>query len=216
MSTIEKIAGQTRTKFGSTASRRLRAEGRVPAILYGHKEEPQALSLQADEAEEMARTVTRVLDLDLDGNLQKVLVKKVQWDTFSRDIIHVDLMRVDANERIHAQVPVVTRGSSPGVAAGGVLDQHLHSLDVECLAVEMPDHIVVKIGALQMGDVVHVKEITDLPRGVTILTQEDLVVFQVLDPDKVQMAGEPEGEEASPSEPEIVGEGANDSEDGDS
>ena len=102
------------------------------------------------------------------------------WDTFSQHLIHVDFMRVDPNERVRVKVPVHTRGTAPGVLAGGILEMPHHEVTVECLAVDIPGEIVVKVGDLQIGQFVHVKELTDIPPGVTILDAPDTVLVHIV------------------------------------
>jgi len=200
MSTIEKISGTARTAEGTQACRRLRRQGFTPAVVYGHKQDPERIAIPSDAAEAVARSNARVLDLDVDGNIQKTLIRDVQWDTFSTNVLHIDFLRVDPNERVHTEVPVVLKGTAPGSTAGGVLEVILHALDIECLAVEMPESIVVKVADLQIGQAIHVKEITDLPPGVRILTGEDRIVVQILDPQKVARAIEtPPAAEAAPA-----------------
>ncbi len=137
------------------------------------------IQLQGDVVHAMLKDGAKVVDLELDGKPETALLRDVQWDTFSKHVLHVDFLRVDANERIHVEVPVTLRGTSPGVLAGGVLDHHTHSLEVECLAVEVPDSIVVRIGSLKIGDAIHVNELQDLPRGVKVLSSDETVVVQV-------------------------------------
>ncbi|WP_417847843.1 50S ribosomal protein L25 [Thalassoglobus sp.] len=179
MSTIEKIEAQTRTVQGTTASRRLRTEGIVPGSLYGHKKGAVCIQLQGDVVHALIKDGSKVVDLEVDGEAETALLRDVQWDTFSKHILHVDFLRVDPNERIQVEIPVILRGTSPGVLAGGLLDHQMHALEIECLAVEIPDSIQVRIGSLNIGDAIHVGDLQDLPRGVKVISPEDSVVVQV-------------------------------------
>lgn len=204
MSTIEKIAVQPRTDSGSTGSRRLRAQGIVPAVMYGHKKGAVSIQLTGEDVRALLKDGTKVVDLELDGSLEKTLLRDVQWDTFSKHILHVDFLRVDPDERIHVEIPVSLRGTAPGVLAGGIFEQPLHTIEVECLAVEIPDAIQVKIGNMQIGDTVHVSDLTDLPAGLKILNPQDSVVVQISEDAKAEKEEE---EEVKPDDSEPATEG---------
>lgn len=182
MSTIEKVQATGRTVIGSTASRRLRSEGIVPASLYGHKQDPRSIQLPGETVHALLKDGAKVFDLEIEGEVEKVLLKDVQWDTFSKHVMHVDFLRVDPNERVTVEVPVVLRGTAPGVLAGGVLDQQLHTVQVECLAVQVPDSVQVRIGKLKMGDHLLVSELTEIPQGVTVTSPADAVVVTIVHP----------------------------------
>lgn len=193
---------QPRTGLGTRAARRLRRQGIVPGNIYGHKQEPQAIQVSADAMRNVLHKGARVVDLKVEGKVEKALLSEVQWDTFSQHLIHVDFMRVDPNERVRVKVPVHTRGTAPGVLAGGILEMPHHEVTVECLAVEIPSEIVVKVGDLQVGQFVHVKELTDVPPGVTILDAPDTVLVHIVQP---RAEAAPAPVEAAPSEPELIG-----------
>lgn len=192
MSTIEKLNASVRTEVGSTGSRRLRSQGIVPATLYGHQEGPATIQVQGEEIHAVIKDGAKVFDLDVDGKIDKVLLRDVQWDTFSKHVLHADFLRVDPNERIHIEVPVILRGTAPGVAHGGILEQPMHSIEIECLTVQVPDAIQVRIGALEIGDKIQVSDLVDLPKGVTPISPADSVVVQV---SEIQAAPEPTEEE---------------------
>lgn len=197
MSTIEKIEVQGRSNIGSTASRRLRAEGIVPANLFGHKQDSVAIQLCGEVAHTLIKDGAKVVDLEMDGKLEKALLKEVQWDTFSKHIMHMDFLRVDPNERVTVEVPVVLRGTSPGVLAGGILEQQLHHVEVECLVVAVPDSITVRIGKLNIGDSIHVGDMAEVPRGVTVTTPSDAVVVTIAQEAPAPDAGEAEEDEST-------------------
>ncbi len=190
-----------RETSGTKAARRLRREGIVPANVYGHDQPPRNVQIPADSVKRLLQSGVRVVDLTLNGATQKTLLSDVQWDTFGQHILHVDFLRVDANERVEVKVPVHTRGTAPGVLAGGILEQPHHELTVDCLAVEIPQEIVVRIHSLDIGGVIHVRELTDLPDGVKILENEDEVVLQIIAPTEPTEEEEAEGA----AEPEVVG-----------
>ena len=198
------ISTEARSKTGTTESRRLRRNGRIPANIFGHGEAPLAVSVTEDAFRPVLATGHKVVDLDIDGKTQKALVREVQWDTFSKDVQHIDFLRVDATERMVVDVPVVLRGTPPGVTAGGVLDQQLHTLSVEAPAVKIPDQIEIRVLDLQIGDSIHVSDV-ELPSDVSMETSADLVIVQVNE--SVDVEDEEAGVEgeAAPAEPELIG-----------
>src|SRR5262249_32296375 len=154
---------------------------RVPAVLYGHKEETLSLSLPLEDLVKAIRHGARVVDLQANGNTEKALIREVQWDHLGKDVLHVDFARVAADERIVVPVRIEIRGTAPGVTAGGRLDQPLHTIEVECLALSVPESIRVNIGELQIGDSIHVRDLT-LPPDVKAKADPDAVVVHVTAP----------------------------------
>src|SRR5437879_1805024 len=142
---------------GSHAARKLRQQGLVPAVIYGHKEETLSVSVTADELLHAIRRGVRVLDISAGGKVEKALIREVQWDHLGKDVLHVDFARVSADERVEVTVPLEIRGVAAGIAEGGVLDQPVHSLEVECLAISVPDSIRVNVNELKLGQALHIR-----------------------------------------------------------
>jgi large subunit ribosomal protein L25 len=192
-----------RAERGSRAATKLRANGQLPAVLYGHKEETLALTVSAEALQNVVRHRARVVDLQTEGApTQKALIREIQWDHLGKDILHVDFERVSADERIHVSVPIELRGIAPGVTGGGVLDQPLHSLPIECPAISVPESIRVNIGELQLGAAIHVRDLY-LPEGVTTAADPDSVVVHV-----TAKQAEPEATAVpapATAEPEVIG-----------
>lgn len=201
---IDRIAATARSVQGSSACRRLRREGFVPGNLYGHEQDPEMISFEAESIRHFIESGTKVADLEVDGRTEKVLLRDVQWNTFSTEVLHCDFLRVDPNERIETDVPLILRGTAPGSLAGGIVEQPLHSLHVDCLAVELPDSIDVRITSLQVEDSLCVKDLAGLPPSLNILTPEDEVIVHVLRPraeEEAEAPAEGEGEvEEAPAE----------------
>ena len=149
----------------------------------------------------MVRQGTHVVDLRLDGGLEKALIRDLQWDHLGKDLLHIDFERVSADERIEVPVRIELKGIAPGVTGGGILDQPLHTLTVECLAISIPDSIRVNINELQLGGAIHVKDLT-LPEGIKVLADPDAIVVHITAP-----AVEPEAvvAPAATAEPELIG-----------
>src|SRR5262245_18952228 len=140
---------QSREGRGSHKAAKLRREGLLPAVVYGHTEATLSVAHKAYEFPSALRHGARVVDLKTDGNVQTALIKDVQWDHLGKDILHVDFERVSKDERIQVPVRIELRGIAPGVTGGGVLDQPIHVLEVECTALNMPETIRVNINELQ-------------------------------------------------------------------
>ncbi len=195
------ITAQARVGNGSQTARKLRRQGLVPAVLYGHKEETLSLSVAIDELRSAVRHGARVVDLKTPARQEKALIKELQWDHLGKELLHADFYRVSADQRISLSVRLELRGTAPGVAAGGSLNQPLHTLNIECLAIKVPESIRVPIGELQIGSAVHVRELT-LPEGVKVLDDPDAIVVQVSAP---LAEPEPVAPAAEVAEPEVIG-----------
>lgn len=197
------LVSKKREGRGSHRARRLRRQGLIPGVIYGHKEATLRVALAADDLHKAIRQGARVIDLEHDGMTEKALIRDVQWDHLGLDILHVDFARVSADERIKIEVRVELRGTAPGVTAGGVLDQPIHNLEVECLALSVPDSIRVSIGELLIGGAIHVRDLV-LPEGVKCLTDPDAIIVHVtapvVEPEAVVAPAAPEQ-----AEPEIIG-----------
>jgi large subunit ribosomal protein L25 len=189
---------------GTRKAGKLRKVGRVPAILYGHKEAAVQLALDHKPLVEAIRHGVRVVEINTDKGTENAQIVEVQWDYLGKDVIHVDLKRVDKDERIHVHVPIELKGIAPGVTAGGQLDQPLHSLNVECPALDVPDNVRVNINELQIEQAIHVRDLK-LPENVKVLDDPDAIVVHV-----IQKQAEPESAveaaaaAAAAAEPEVI------------
>jgi large subunit ribosomal protein L25 len=190
---------------GSQIAKRLRKQGMVPAVLYGHKEATISISLVRDDLQKAIRHGARVVDLQGHGDLEKALIRDIQWDHLGHDILHVDFERVAADERITVPVPLEIRGTAAGAAGGGLLSQPLHNLLVECPAISVPPSIRVNISELQIGSVIKVRDL-NLPEGVKAVTDPDAIVVQltapVVEAEAPVAAAAPVAESG---EPEVIG-----------
>jgi large subunit ribosomal protein L25 len=186
----------TGTKF----ARRLRAQGRIPAIIYGHKQAPTPISMTRESVWEMIKKQTHLAELEMDGGgPETVLVREIQWDHLGKEIIHLDFARVSAGEAIETEVRIDLRGTAPGTTEGGILEQLIHSIEVTCRADAIPDNIKVDISELQIGGAIHVKELK-LPEGVTVKSDPESLVVHVTT--KVAEAVPAEGAEGT--QPEVI------------
>lgn len=178
MAEIVLFKTQPRNEFGTAKARALRKKGLVPGVIYGHKEEVVSVVLPAEEVEKAVRKGVHIVDLEYSGKSEKARLRDLQWDHLGKDILHVDFMRVSQDERIVIGVPVHLRGTAPGIAEGGVLDQPIHVLQIECPVLEIPEFIRVNIEKLTLGKAIHVKELT-LPSNVTAKADPEAVVVVV-------------------------------------
>jgi large subunit ribosomal protein L25 len=204
----EQLKVETRKTLGKKNNVRLRRAGRVPAVLYGHGEDAVNLSLAADQFEASLRHGAKVIDLDGDAS-GKALLQDVQWDTFYQHVLHVDLLRVRAGEKVKIDVPVELRGESPGAAEGGLIEQVIHSIEIEVPLDQIPEKLHLSIKNLKIGDHLTAKDIIDLPAGATILSDEDEMIVHCVTPAAEEEAAE--GEEGA-AEPEVISKGKADEE----
>ncbi len=179
-----RLSAEIRTQMGSRSSRRLRKQFKVPANLYGFKKETKSITVSADEVEKMVANGSRVVDVELDGNVEKAVVQELQWDIYSTHVKHVDLKRVDPEEVATVDVPLRIRGEALGLKDGGQLRQLLKRVSVTCPAFRVPKAIEVRVGALKIGDSVKVSELP-VPETVTVQTAGDETVVELYDPKKV-------------------------------
>lgn len=204
------IKAKVRAEIGGRRPHRIRASGRVPAILYGAGSS-QALELNGREIAEAlhgASSESVLIDLTLEGEggvttKKMALIREVQHDPLRDTIEHVDFHAIEENKKLRVEVPVHELGEAVGVrTGGGILDHNLRTLRVECLPKDLPERIDVDVSALEVGQAIHVGEVK-LPAGVTVLNTKELPVFMVLLP-KVEEAPTAEGAAAAAAEPEVI------------
>jgi len=178
-----KLVAERREGTGKGVARKLRAAGRVPAVVYGQGMESAALSVDAKELRHVlhAGGANVLLDLIVDGKDLLALARDVQRDHIRNRFMHVDFLVVSRTEKITLGIPVLVIGESVGVKAGGVLEHHLWEIQAECLPGDVPDSIEADVSELAVGDSIKVADLT-APKGVTILSAEDELVLAVVPP----------------------------------
>jgi large subunit ribosomal protein L25 len=173
MATEHKISATGREAAGKGASRRLRRAASIPAVLYGGNAAPQSIQLEHEKtwlASQNEWFYSSILDLDLDGKVQKVLLRDMQRHPYKQVIMHLDFQRVDENQALRAKVPLhfLNQEKSPaGKTAGIVVLHELNEVEVSCLPKDLPEYLEIDLSALNIGDIVHLSEIK-LPAGVEI------------------------------------------------
>ena len=195
------LKAESRSALGSRANKRLRDQGFIPGVVYGHKEAVVPVTLPKKELSTHLARGAHVFDLSLAGKTEKVLVKDVQFDHLGIEVLHVDLARVSLDERVEVTVPLELKGTPKGEAEGGVLQQIVAQLQIECLVTDIPDRIIQSVSEMAIDDVLHIKDLT-LPPGAKALQDEDLIVAMVKVIEEEAVAPAVEAETA---EPEVIG-----------
>jgi len=163
------LKAEIRGQAGSHSAAQIRKQGRIPAIVYGHKKEPAAISLDARSLADALRHGTRLVDVQIGEKPEKMIVKALQYDHLSKDIIHADLMRVDVTETIKIAVPIVLKGTAKGAGEGAIIETHAGHVEVECKVTDIPESITVSVKDLEIGDSIHASDIV-LPEGVKLVS----------------------------------------------
>ncbi len=188
-----------RESRGKRNAKRQRQAGSIPAILYGHGEANESLSVVADEIAAVLRHGGRVVELKGAVN-EKAFIRELQWDVYGTDVLHVDLARVSEHERVEVRVAVELRGEAPGVKEGGAVEHIVHEIEIECEAIAIPEKIDVSIRELKLGGAITAGQVT-LPGGAKLVSDpDDVIVHCVVH--REEAVAEAGGEAA---EPEVIG-----------
>ena len=169
------LKGEIREHTGSASAAKERKLGRIPAIVYGHKKEPVAISLDAHNLIEGLHHGHRLMDVQIGRKREKMIVKDLQYDYLGKDIIHVDLMRVSADETVKVTVPIELKGTAIGTHEGGIISEHIDHLEIECLVTEIPENIIVSVKDMEVGDTLHASDI-ELPEGVKLASSPETLL----------------------------------------
>lgn len=203
----EQLSASARDLGGKGVARKLRSEGRIPAVVYGHGREPQPLSINSRELDRLLDHIAAeatVIDLDIDGKPARTLIREIQRHPFKRQILHVDFQELVAGEKISVRLPIILIGVPDGVRLdGGILDQTMRELEVEVDPSNIPNHVDIDVTKLTIGSSIHVRDIT-LPEGVEVLDDGDASVCVVSAPRAAVEAVAAEETEAVAAEPEVI------------
>ena len=195
------LKADRREQLGTRFSRKERENGRLPAVIYGHGEEPVAISLNYHDLTLELQHHHRLVKVELDGKKSQYLVKDVQYNHLGDKILHVDLTRVDLDERVSVDVEIELRGTPVGASDGGVLEQMAAAVQLECLATSIPESVRVQVDELKVGEMLTAGQIT-LPEGAKLVTDPETPVAACRVVAEVAEAVAVEGEEGS--EPEVI------------
>lgn len=191
-----------RTELGSRASNRLRSQGQCPAVLYGHNEPAVSLSLPYDQLSLTLRHGAKVVELSGDEQGQ-ALLQDLQWDTFGRYVLHADLLRIAAGERVHVEIEVEGKGEAPGEEEGGILTWVNHAVEIEVTPANIPEKLHIDLTQVHLGDTVTAEAVIDLPEGASLLTAPERVLLNCVAPKAEEEPAEDVG--ATGAEPEVIG-----------
>ena len=203
---VNALVADQRDATGKGAARKLRAVGRIPAVLYGRGVESKAISVDPNALQRLLQSggagMNTLIELSLDGTARTVLVKEFQRDPVRGYPLHTDFYLVELDKKVEVSVPIHLTGRPQGVELGGILDHPLREIELECLPRAIPESIDVDVSALDVGDSIHVRAL-ELPEGVSVHTDVNLAVASVVAPVVVE---EPVAEEVEEGE-EAVAEG---------
>ena len=201
MSETSVLKASIRAQLGKKNTAALRAQGKMPAVVYGHKQETMSIAIDSHEFTEALHHNQRIFGIDIDGKAEKLLVKDLQYDHFGQNIIHVDFVRVDLSETVTVEVPLEVKGTASGITHGGIIDELVTSIEVECVVTSIPESIAVLIKDLEVGESIHAGDIK-LPDGVKLITDPSTVVINC----HLLAAAKSteETEEDAPTSPEVI------------
>jgi len=198
------IEVEKRDETGKGVARKLRRNGLIPGVVYGHNREPQALTVDPDDLKGKINS-NAIIDLNIDGEEETVMIKDFQKDVIKEAIIHVDFQQISMDETISITVPIKLVGDAPGVREGGVLQQLMRDVDIEVLPTNIPDEIELNIDDLTLSDSLEVGDL-DIPEDVNVLNSPDDVIVTIVAPSEEIEEEEEEELEEEFIEPEVIGE----------
>ena len=219
MATVS-LSANSREGTGKGAARTLRSQGLIPAVIYGHGRDPQALALNARDLDKMLSHIqaeSTVIEVTVGGHTAKTLIREIQRHPIKRQILHVDFQALVAGEKVTVSIPIVLLGTPEGVRLeGGVLDQTLREIEIEVDPSHIPDHVEYDVTNMVIGDAVHISDLK-VPEGVEVQDDPETSVAVLAAPRAVieetpAVAEAVEGEEGAVAEPEVIGRGKEDDE----
>jgi large subunit ribosomal protein L25 len=196
------VAVELREGRGSRKTQWLRAQGKIPGIVYGLGKDPVAIAMVAPEAVSVLRSGSHIMEVTMPGGKpEKMLIQDVQYDYLQTTVEHIDLLRIDPNQRVKVKVALEFRGTPKGTKEGGILETQTTEIEVEVLALAIPDTIRVNVENLEMHQIVHAKDV-QLPEGAKLIDYPEKIICQVR-----TVKEEVAAVEAAPTatEPEVIG-----------
>lgn len=211
--TTTQLSAKKRERTGSRYSQRVRNAGGLPAVVYGHKEEPVSITLDAHETIMHLSKGEKVFELDIEGAKQHVLLKDLGYDYLGTNIIHADFARVDLNERVDVNVHLRFVGEAEGLKTSGAIMMHPHTeVELNVLITNLPDHIDVDVSGMKVGDVMHASDVKLPLDSMKLVGDDDPIVAQIV----MKAVQEDEGEagevDAAGASPEVIKEKKEDAE----
>lgn len=195
---------EVREETGRRKVKRLRAAGKIPAVIYGHGEESVSLSVPSDQFNKIINLGDRIVSLS-GGVAADAFIREVQWDVFGTQVIHVDFTRVAKGEMISTTVKLELRGVSPGTKMGGTVEQNVQTMELLCPPRSMTDKVEVNINELELDQKITIADL-DLPEGSKAVLEPDMMVVQCIEKSASPTAESDDGPEApTGAEPEVIG-----------
>lgn len=199
------LSAEKRERTGSRYAQRVRNSGGLPAVVYGHKEEPVSITLNAHEAIGHIQKGEKLFELELGGNKQHVLLKDLGYDYLGTNIIHADFARVDLNERVDVNAHLRFVGDAKGLKTAGSIMMHPHTeIELNVLISNLPDHIDVDVSNMEVGDVIHASDVKLPLESMKLVSDPDTIVAQIM----LKAVQEDEGEAgevgAEGASPEVI------------
>jgi large subunit ribosomal protein L25 len=207
-----KLKAEPRAQIGKGAARKIRAGGRVPAVVYGHGVDPLHVSIDAKELFHLLHTdagMNVLVDMKVNSDSFLAMPREVQRDHIRGQFLHIDFLRIKRDERIGVEVPIHLIGESHGVKEGGVVEHHLWTLHIECFPQDVPTSMDADISALGINESLKVSDL-EIPQTLTLLTSPDEVIVSVVPPQILRVEEEvaAEGEEEAVAAEAEAAEGA--------
>ena len=208
MSDTLTLPAERRERAGKGASRSLRREGRIPAVIYGGKEEPLTIHVEEKELVKQLMTghfMNSIVKIEVGGDTVRTLPKDVALHPVSDRPTHADFLRLSRDSTVEVSIPVIftNEEGSPGLKKGGVLNVVRHELDLVCAADKIPGEIEIDVTGKEVGDSIHISEVT-LPEGSTsAITDRDYTIATLVAPSALKKSEEETAEEESPAADEV-------------
>jgi large subunit ribosomal protein L25 len=191
--------------------KRLRRDGKIPGILYGHKDKPHRLYITDKDFKKVLDVMKKeavTINLTLNDKSYICLIKAIQHNPITNQLLHIDFQHIQKKEKIQVNIPIHAHGEAPGIKDGGVLDQHLHEVMVKCLPDDIPSFIDVDVSGLKLGDTIHIKDIQARIPNVEFEVKPETSIISVLIPKVEKEVPKPVAEgEVAPVEGEVPAEG---------
>ncbi len=196
------LVGYERKVLGKGVTKQLRRDGMIPAVIYG-KNESKPVYVEAREFDKKFHHISEntLITIKIGRKKHEVLIKDYQENHLKNYMVHIDFFEVEQGKLLRTNVPVILEGAAKGVKEGGLLEQTLHEVEVECTPKDIPENFILDISALELGESLHVERLS-VPGGVKILTDADQSIVTITAP---RQEVDEEAEEEAASEPEIIG-----------
>ncbi len=195
------ISAEVRERTGTRYAARVRTQGKLPAVIYGHKQAPVHIAVDAKAMIELLHHNAHLIDIDVAGKSEPCLVKDIQWDHLGKHVIHVDLARVDLTEEVEVQLEIELIGQAIGLKeVGALLEQNNNTIQVKCLANAIPERLTHDVSEMAVGDSLLVSGLT-MPPGVTAASDPDMLIAHL----SVTKVAEEEETAEGGDQPEVIG-----------